>query len=582
MEHSQGNSGGQGGASRLGTRLQVWRACRAASAAEFAAEPEPRSIGSPALGRQLLAGHFLFDGIPIEDPDRAIWDLAMPSPGFADALHGFAWMDDLAALGTPAALALAREWTAGWIARHGRGRGAGWRADLIGRRLIRWVNHGPWLLSGWDRVERDEYFRTLSAQAHFLSRRWTEAAPLLPRLEALTGLIAAGLAQKRHQPLAEVGIHALSRECTDHVDPEGGLASRNPEALLEVFTLLVWAGQAMIDAGRRPEPPLEAAVVRIAPILRALRHADGGLARFHGGGRGREGRLDQVLGAAGVRPAPHDGLAMGFARLAAGRTTVIVDAAPPPGAAVEGADPHASLLAFELTSGRRPFVVNCGPGAGFGETWRRACQTTASHSTLELHPGTRATPAVARRPGAPEPATRAVRLDRSENTAALGLRLAHDGYLPQYGLSHARHLTLARDGRRLSGEDHLLAPTEADRRRIDARTEADGGVAPRFTIRFHLHPDVSVQPVTEEGVLPMILKSGEVWEFWQDGAEDARVEPGVYLENGQPKPRPTRQIVLSGPVTSAGCRINWTFAKSQGTPQAIRDLVRDDDALPSD
>lgn len=66
-----------------------------------------------------------------------------------------------------------------------------------------------------------------------------------------------------------------------------------------MFTLLTWAAQALTDAGRHlPAAHLEA-IARIAPTLRALRHADGGLARFHGGGRGLEGRLDLALAASG-------------------------------------------------------------------------------------------------------------------------------------------------------------------------------------------------------------------------------------------------------------------------------------------
>ena len=75
-------------------------------------------------------------------------------------------------------------------------------------------------------------------------------------------------------------------------------------------------------------------------LLRALRHADGGLARFHGGGRGAEGRLDAALANAGIKPLPSAGMAMGYVRLTGGRTSIVVDAAPPPqGSALA----HASL-----------------------------------------------------------------------------------------------------------------------------------------------------------------------------------------------------------------------------------------------
>ena len=85
----------------------------------------------------------------------------------------------------------------------------------------------------------------------------------------------------------------------------------------------------MRDA-EHPQPHL-AAIERIAPTLRTLRHSDGGLARFHGGGRGAEGWLDHALASSGVRGAQPDGLSMGYARLSAGRTSVIIDASPPPG-----------------------------------------------------------------------------------------------------------------------------------------------------------------------------------------------------------------------------------------------------------
>ncbi len=150
-----------------------------------------------------------------------------------------------------------------------------------------------------------------------------------------------------------------------------------------MFTLLTWVSAALGESGQEPPAEHLAAIERIAPTLRALRHADGGLARFHGGGRGLEGRLDHALATSGVRGMAHPGLSMGFSRLTGGRSTLVMDGAvPPTGRASENA--HASTLAFELTSGRRPLIVNCGTGAQFGEEWRKAGRATPSHSTLGL------------------------------------------------------------------------------------------------------------------------------------------------------------------------------------------------------
>jgi uncharacterized heparinase superfamily protein len=170
------------------------------------------------------------------------------------------------------------------------------------------------------------------------------------------------------------------------VGADGSIPTRNPEELMEIAALLAGAGAALAAAEMTAEAALSAAVARAAPVLRALRQGDGSLGRFHGGGRGAEGRLDQALAAAGRRPLAQRGALapqMGYLRLSAGRTTVILDAAlPPSGEASLNA--HASTLAFELTSGRRPVVVSCGPGQDFGPRWRRASRATASHSTLSL------------------------------------------------------------------------------------------------------------------------------------------------------------------------------------------------------
>lgn len=505
----------------------------------------------------------------------------MPSPRFETELHGFRWLDDLAAVSDLAARGKAQVWTWDWIRRCGRGRGPGWTPDLTGRRLIRWINHAIFLLNGRSPAQSEAFFHALSAQVLFLSRRWKVAAPGLPRFEALCGLIYASLALSGQERLAEPAIRALSKECDAQIGAEGGLPTRNPEELLEVFTLLIWAAQAMIETGHKPDVALEGAVLRIAPTLRALRHSDGALARFHGGGRGLEGRLDHALAASGIRPEPHEGLAMGFARLSGGRTSVIVDAALPP-SGTASINAHASTLAMEMTSGRRPVVVNCGPGASFGETWRRAGRATPSHSTLGIDGFSSSRLGVVglgrgRRGEILHDQPKDVRLQESQNREHAHILVGHDGYVATHGLTHVRQLTLARDGRRLDGEDTLGALNEADRATFERHmTEAQLQGVP-FTIRFHLHPDTDATLDMGGSAVSIALVSGEIWVFRYAGPADLAIEPSVYLEPGRLKPRACRQIVLSGRVFDASCQINWTFAKAQDTPQAIRDIVRDDD-----
>ena len=556
------------GLDRLADRLAALAAGRARPAGGFLSQPEPRSIGLYARGKQLTEGNILLAGHLAKAPGQSLWELA-PDPAFVVEAQGFAWLDDLAAFGTPAAVRLAQHWTWDWIARFGTGTGPGWTPDLTGRRIIRWIHNAILLLGARDRAEAGAFYRAITRQSVYLSHRWKAAAPGLPRIEALTGLIYAGISLIGLNRLVAPAAAALSAACQSDIDAEGGIPSRNPEELLEVLTLLTWSARALTESAHPVPPALTAAITRIAPSLRTLRHADGELARFHGGDRGLDGRLDQALAAAGARPGVAQAVAMGFVRLSGRRTSVIVDASPPPqGRAAVTA--HASTAAFELTSGRRALVVGCGSGATFGPDWHRAARATPSHSVLTLdavsssHLGANGE---ALEHCANVTASRLV-----PGTEGTVLYLSHDGWEASYGLTADRSLTLSHDGRRLAGVETLTALTTEARRRFDDMMTLTRMEGAAFSVRFHLHPEVDAMLDLAETAVSMALRSGEIWVFRFTGQATLSLDPSAYLEKGRPRPRPCLQIVLRGEARGGETRIGWTLAKAKDTPLAIRDL----------
>ncbi|MDZ7907900.1 MAG: hypothetical protein U5N10_06660 [Gemmobacter sp.] len=52
-----------------------------------------------------------------------LWDITRPSRAYEAELHGFAWLDDLAAVGDPARAGAAQGWALAGSTRFGRGRG---------------------------------------------------------------------------------------------------------------------------------------------------------------------------------------------------------------------------------------------------------------------------------------------------------------------------------------------------------------------------------------------------------------------------------------------------------------------------
>lgn len=540
--------------------LEIYVRNRAARVAErgptatgFRLMPEGRPPGSFARGRRLASGSFHLAGRMLEARDP--FAVAPPSPAFAEALHGWGWLDDLAACGEAPARDAARTLLAGWLDRFGTGQGPGWRADLAGRRLLRWVEHAVFLTAGAGEAAGAAYLAAVSRHASFVARLWQTAPPGLPRIEALAGWLVASALLQGLEGGIDPALAALTDEAALRIAPDGGIAERNPEALLWIAAHLAWARESLVAAGHAAPPQLDAALLAAARALRALRHRDGGLARFHGGGAGPDGLVDRVIALA----APGDFLrpvqAMGFARADGGRTSLILDAAVPP----PTPQAQAAALGFELTSGRRPVVVNCGTGADFGADWAEAGRSASAASTLALDGGT--------------PAPERISLHRTDERQGTTLLATHDGWVASHGLTHARELRLSADGRSLMGEDALSVLAPADRARFDRLLADAGGRGPDAALRFHLHPGVEARP--DAGGAKLVLPSGELWLFRFDGPARLDLEPSVWLEPGRRAPHPCRQIVLRGRVAGGGLRIGWTLAKAQATPLAIRDTGRE-------
>lgn len=539
----------------------------------FTRRPEPRSLGSALRGQEMVDGALPLTGLRLEGDPFA---QALADPDHAAELHGFGWLDDLAAVGNAKARDLAQARVLDWLAAYPSvpDDPAGdpvWRADVTGRRLLRWIFNSGQILPGLDRASAQPFFDSLHAQLALLDRAEAPAGPA--RIEALSGRAIAAMLLKGADPQVQPALAALAGDMDASIR-QGALRGRCPEAVLTSLSLLGWVKATAADTGHAPPQEITDAIEDIAPVLRALRHADGALPRFHGGGRGAAGRLDHSLKAAEGPSVTASGHAMGFARLSRARATVVLDAAAPP-AGPAAAHAHASTLAIEFTSARHPIVVNCGSGRMFGQAWARAARATACHSTLSLTglssakllpPDGQGHERLTLLPqkvwagqcdadgnllpaDAPPPSPR----------LAATILSGHDAWQGTHGLTHLRELYLSPDGDEVRGEDTLAALDIAGQGRLDQiLTNQPEGIA--FDIRFHLHPDIDA--VQDGDAARLILPGGEEWYFSHDMVAELRLEPTAWLEPGLTDPRPGAQIVLSHRLTGHAVQIGWTFMRA--------------------
>ena len=561
---------------RLANRWRAWLLSLDGSPARITELPGPRSIGSLVIGQHMLDGQFRFAGRHVTARGASVWDIRAPDDAFFVDMHSCVWLDHMAALATKQAADVARSWVLQWVRLFGRGHGLAWSAELVGQRQIRFLHHYDDLARDMAEAEIVRIASLLRRQGKFLARRWKLTPEGTPRLDA----IAAAILSARCVEGVSVDLHALSRgvqrEVTRLLDAHGGLASRNPEELLRLLSLMIWIRDDLEVLGQTIPQTLSDNIALVAPMLRGIRHSDGGLARMQGGGAGVNSGLDQALAASGTRDIRRDG-GMGYARMASGRTSVLIDAAVP-ARGDESYEAHASSLAFEVTSGRRPLIVSCGAGGPFGPDWQKAGRATPSHSVMGLDGysssrlgRTRDILGQPREQMDQRPSEIEHHLER--HLDYLRFEASHDGYLRSHGLLQGRALELTIDGSAVAGEEVLLSEGRRARAKFDKLVDGAKQGVP-FTIRFHLHPDVLAEYDLELNAYRMTLQNGEVWIFRHDGACEMALESSVYLASEALKPTATKQVVLTSRALAYATRIRWSLSKTPESLKGIRDVAQ--------
>jgi uncharacterized heparinase superfamily protein len=246
--------------------------------------------------------------------------------------------------------------------------------------------------------------------------------------------------------------------------------------------------------------------------------------------------------------APHSG----YQRVEAGEMVMLMDSGGSPPISVSQ-EAHAGCLSFELSHGLQRIVVNCGLPGSNKETWRQVARATAAHSTVVFNDSSSCrflesgsfkrllgTPIVSG-PGN-------IKVSREDRDDAVILRASHDGYAERFKVIHQRALKLAADGNRVDGED-LFASTEGDM--------IPQNVADEFAVRFHLHPAVKANKLTDGHGAMLMLPNRDVWTFnaYEDRVE---LEESVYL-SGSDGPRRAVQVVIYGRARKIP-RIHWSLA----------------------
>ena len=517
-------------------------------------DPRPVDI---ERGRQLLDGVMVLDGSALRlgetgDP----FDQPSPTRQFAAALHGFDWLPHLLAAG-PGSSRLALRLLQDWRRVFGVWNPFSWSGERLERRTFHLACAARALSPEASDAEISAMTMDIARGARQLLKASDAPDRRLERavVVAIAGCALTGKASDR---LMAAGLKRVAADIETIVLPDGGHASRSPEAGLELLFDLLTLDDALGQRGRPAPEALGRAIDRLSSSVRFFTLADGCLAAFQGGEAVEPRRVAAALAHDdhGPRPpqsAPH----VGYQKMQGGSIQVMADAGPP-ARGMLSVSACAQPAAVEIICGKDRLITSCGwsPEA----TGANAFRLSDAASTLSVGDGSAGRPlsgwrAEALGPWLVDGATD-FEIKRHDADVGVWLDIVHDGWR-RLGLTHARRLYLDLKADELRGEDSLIPLPDKN----GVSTNADG---PRrylpFMISFHLHPDARAS-LARDGKSVLIKGPSNVGWWLRNDAVDVAIAPSAHFDHGHARRAGT--IVLRSQVRpEKGAKIRWKLARA--------------------
>ena len=233
----------------------------------------------------------------------------------------------------------------------------------------------------------------------------------------------------------------------------------------------------------------------------------------------------------------------GYAILHDKKISITMDVGEPPSSKFSS-EYQSGSLSFEIISGRKKLISNCGYYEGKNQELVKLSKSTATHSTLVVDDNSSCKFQKYKKDYLIKDGLRILKKNIIFEKNYWKISASHDGYIKKYNIIHERDIEYYPEKFKFVGTDKII------------NKKSNSNI--KFDIRFHLEPNTKLMK-TQDNKAILIELGDEGWKFTCDNF-DISIDNGLYFGNKNSYTQ-NQNIFISGITNSKNESITWQLNK---------------------
>ena len=434
-----------------------------------------------------------------------------------------------------------------WLLKNSKYKRKIWDTSTLSARVISWILNIDIILANSTFDFKKNFLNSIINQTNHLKKNIKFEKDLSKKIRILTAIIITGLVFKEYEENFDLGIKELEKLVKDFFDDNGFPLSRNPGDLVFFTKYLIFCKEVIKDSQKYAPEFLEDIIKKNLECINFIKTPDDQLPLFNGAKSIKLKQIEKYLENLKINTKIHS--LGGLYRIKHKNHFLIMDIDAPPQKRFSKSY-QSGPLSFEYFLDGVKIISNSGFGSGISKKIELLSRVTACQSTLTIN-DTSITKFETNKMinnvfgSSIQNSFKSFDLISKNEDGIIGCSASNNGYEKKFGCIHKREVYIDKENNYLKGIDHIF--------------KAKDGYPIRYTLRFHINPELNVvKTMSGNSALIQISKNKSL--LFTVINENLEIEKSIFL--GEKKIIDNTCITISGNLVNKNKTFNWEIRKN--------------------